>query len=115
MNLLKYDDLLLDEEPSGFDLTATNVEGSDTGVSETGVSLIHVVRSKKIKIDVAYTNLTSENLSLLIEKLEQDTIEITYFYGTEKSATMHANSVTMNLVANIDGGYWNVSFTLEEF
>ena len=113
--ILKYNNYDPGVEPSTYTLTYTDVDGGDTGESETGVTLVHVVRAKKIKISVGYTALTTAQLSSITSRLEGDTISITYFDGASKLATMRCKSTTVKMVSNVDGGVWNLSFTLEQY
>ena len=113
--ILKYNNYDPNVEPSTYSLTYTDVDGGDTGESETGVTLVHVVRAKKIKISVGYTALTTAQLSSITSRIEGDSVSITYFDGASKTALMRCKSTSVKMVSNLDGGVWDLSFTLEAF
>lgn len=112
--LIKYNNLILDAEPTTYSVNYSDVDGGDTTESETGVSLIHVVRLKKVKINVAYRNLSTYNLSAIMNELSGQSLDVTYFDGATKTAEMRCKSPAINMISHIDGGYWTLSFTLEE-
>lgn len=112
--LIKYNDYLPSIEPTSYSVNCEDVDGGDTTESETGVSLIHVVRFKKAKLSVSYKNLKTSELTAIMSKLSQQSIDITYFDGVEKTAEMRCKSTSTNLISNVDGGYWDLSFELKE-
>jgi len=112
--LLKFNEFLPSVEPTSYSVSYEDVDGADTQESETGVSLIHVVRLKKVKISVSYKALTTSELSSITSEIHGQSVYITYFDGAEKRAEMRCKSPSINMVSNLDGGYWDLSFDLAE-
>lgn len=112
--LIRYNDYTPSIEPTSYSVKYDDVDGGDTSESETGVSLVHVVRLKKVKLSVGYKNLNTAGLTAIQGELSQQSVNITYFDGTSKTAEMRCKSVSVNLISNVDGGYWDLSFELEE-
>ena len=112
--LLKYNDYEPSVEPTSYSVNYEDVDGGDTSESETGVSLIHVVRLKKAKISVSYKALRTSDLSAIMAQLSEQSVNITYFDGALKTAEMRCKSPSINMISNVDGGYWNLSFDLKE-
>lgn len=113
--ILKYNNYDPNIEPTSYSVNYEDVDGGDTTESETGVSLVHVVRSKKVKISVTYSNLPSADLNVIMAQLSKISILVTYFDGTEKTAYMRCKSPSINMVSNVSGGFWDLSFELKEF
>ena len=112
--LIKYNNYEPSVEPTSYSVNYDDVDGGDTAESETGVSLVHVVRLKKATISIAYSLLPTAELSAIMGELSKQTVNITYFDGTEKTAEMRCKSPKIKMVSNIDGGYWDLSFDLKE-
>ena len=112
--LIKYNEHEPNTEPTSYSVNYEDVDGGDTTESETGVSLIHVVRLKKAKISVGYKALPTAELTAIMTELSQQSVDITYFDGTEKTAEMRCKSPSINMISNSNGGYWDLSFDLNE-
>lgn len=112
--LLKYNNYEPSVEPTSYSVNYEDVDGGDTAESETGVSLIHVVRLKKAKISVSYKALPTADLTGIMTELSKQSVNITYFDGTYKTAEMRCKSPKINMVSNLDGSYWDLSFDLNE-
>lgn len=112
--LIKYNGYIPSVEPTSYSVKYDDVDGGDTAESETGVSLIHVVRLKKVKISVGYKTVQTADLSAIRTELSRQSVTITYFDGTLRTADMRCKSPSINLVSYADGGYWDLSFELEE-
>ena len=112
--LLKYNEYEPSIEPTSYSVNYEDVDGGDTSESETGVSLVHVVRLKKVKISTGYKTLPTAELTAIMTELSGQSVDITYFDGTLKTAEMRCKSPSINMISNIDGGYWDLSFDLEE-
>ena len=112
--LIKYNDYTPSVEPTSYSVNYSDVDGGDTSESETGVSLVHVVRLKKAKVSVGYKTVHTADLTAIRTELSNQSISITYFDGTLKTAEMRCKSPSINLVSYADGGYWDLSFELEE-
>lgn len=113
--LIKYNEYSPSIEPTSYSLNYEDVDGGDTTESETGVSLVHVVRLKKVKIAVSYKNLRTSELTAITGQLSEQSVDITYFDGGEKTAEMRCSSMSMNMISNVNGGYWELAFELKEF
>lgn len=114
MNVIKFDSYIPPESPTAFNVELKSIEGDDSVISETGLKLLNVVRDGIHKIDITYSNIPTSTLNAITVKILQETIAVTFFYGANQTATMRATSRTTSLVSMIDGGYWNLSVTLEE-
>lgn len=112
--LIKYNDYIPSVEPTSYSVNYSDVDGGDTSESETGVSLVHVVRLKKVKISTGYKTLPTAELTAIMTELSEQSVDITYFDGKLKTAEMRCKSPSINMISNIDGGYWDLSFDLEE-
>lgn len=114
--LIKYNNYTPSVEPTSYSVNYEDVDGGDTAESETGVSLVHVVRSKKVKISVSYKAISSVRLTGIMKELSNVSILVTYFDGALKTAYMRCKSPSINLVSNVAyGGFWDLSFELKEF
>ena len=112
--LLKYNEYEPSVEPISYSVDYEDVHGGDTTESETGVSLIHVVRLKKVSISVSYKALRTVELAAVMSQISKQSVDITYFDGAFKTAEMRCKSPKINMISNTDGGYWDLSFDLNE-
>lgn len=114
MNVIVFDSYIPPEAPTDFKVNLVAIESDDSVRSETGVKLLNVVRDGIHKIEIVYSSIHTSTLTGIAEKILQETIDVTFFLGVYKTATMRATNRDTTLVSLIDGGLWNLSLTLEE-
>lgn len=113
MDLIKLNDYI-PPAPSTYDIDYGDVNGEKTQV-EDGTTYIEQVRADVPEIKVGWTNLTQAEVTKITNEVANDTVEVQYFYGTMKTATMTTSKRSLKLKCIDSAGttYWNLSFTLE--
>ena len=113
MNLIKLNGNTT-PAPTTYEVSYKNVNGEKTQV-EDGTTYIEQVRADVPNIKVGWTNLTQEQVTAITNETANDVVNVQYYYGTLKSATMTAGERALKLKTIDDAGntYWNLSFTLE--
>lgn len=115
MNLIKFDGWTPPVSPTNYSVNLSTVKGDDSFTTETGVRIENVIRDGIFKIAVSYNKISSEHMQLITAQILKREIQIDFFYGEIKTAKMMTASRDIKLVTLADGGYWDVSFSLEEF
>ena len=100
--------------PSTYDISYSDVNGEQTGL-EDGTTYIEQVRADVPEIKVGWTNLTQDEVTSITNELAGATVEVEYFYGITKGATMTKSDRALKLKTIDSAGntYWNLSFTLK--
>ena len=113
MDLIKLNDYT-PPAPTTYDVDYSDVNGEQSQV-EDGTTYIEQVRADVPEIKVGWTNLTQAEVTAITNELAGATVNVQYFYGTLKSATMTKSNRSLKLKFVDDSGntYWNLSFTLK--
>lgn len=100
--------------PSAYDIDYSDVNGEESGL-EDGTTYHEQVRADVPQIKVGWTNLTQTEVTVLTGILAGDTIEVQYFYGEMKTASMRKSNRALKLKFIDESGnsYWNLSVTLK--
>lgn len=101
-------------DPTTYEIEYSDVNGEKEQV-EDGTTYIEQIRADVPAIKVGWTNLTKNEVTAITGEVANDTVEVQYFYGTVKTATMTSSKRTLKLKHIEAGGdtYWDLSFTLE--
>lgn len=115
MNLIKFG-AFVPASPSEYGVELFDLDGENSGRSETGYANRDRVRAGIFKIKLGWTNLTSQDLEMLLRAVEPDVVAVTFFFGRMISTDMYAGNRTISLKSqNEDGNtYWDVSFNMTE-
>ena len=100
--------------PTQYDVDYSDVNGENSNL-EDGTTYIEQIRGDVPEIKVGWTNLTQAEVTAITNELADATVNVQYFYGTMRSATMTKRNRALKLKF-IDGNgntYWNLSFTLK--
>ena len=100
--------------PTQYDVDYSDVNGENSNL-EDGTTYIEQIRGDVPEIKVGWTNLTQAEVTAITNELADATVNVQYFHGTMRSATMTKSNRALKLKF-IDGNgntYWNLSFTLK--
>lgn len=100
--------------PTQYDVDYSDVNGENSNL-EDGTTYIEQIRGDVPEIKVGWTNLTQAEVTAITNELADATVNVQYFYGTIRSATMTKSNRALKLKF-VDGDgdtYWNLSFTLK--
>lgn len=114
MDLIKFNDYT-PPAPSTYDVDYSDVNGEESGL-EDGTTYIEQIRADVPEIKVGWTNLTQAEVTAITNELSDATVNVQYFYGTLKTATMTKSSnrsLKLKCIDNNGNAYWNLSFTLK--
>lgn len=113
MNLIKLNGYI-PPAPTQYDVDFGSVNGEKSQV-EDGTTYIEQVRADVPTIKVGWTNLTQEEVTKITDEIAGATVDVDYFYGTERKAemTVSTRSLKLKSIDNAGNTYWNLSFTLE--
>ena len=100
--------------PTQYDVDYSDVNGENSNL-EDGTTYIEQIRGDVPEIKVGWTNLTQAEVTAITNELADATVEVQYFYGTMRSATMTKSNRSLKLKSIDSAGnhYWNLSFTLK--
>lgn len=115
MDLIKFG-AFIPASPSEYGVELFDLDGENSGRSETGYMNRDRVRAGIFKIKLGWTNLSSQELETLLRAVEPDAVNTTFYFGGMVSTEMYAGNKTINLKSkNEDGNcYWDVSFNMTE-
>ena len=115
MNILTIDGTPL-PAPHEYKVTLSDLDSADTGRTEDGVLIRERVRGGIAKISASWQALSTEDCAAILNATAPDRFEVTYFFGSDKTAMMYAGARTANLRAAREGcAVWEVSVDLVEF
>lgn len=100
--------------PTAYNIDYSDVNGEEAGL-EDGTTYHEQIRADVPEIKVGWTNLTEEEVTAITGEVSSDNIEVVYFYGTEKTASMRSGNRSLKLKCIDDNGNtrWDLSFTLK--
>ena len=102
--------------PMSYSVEYNDLDSEDTGRSEDGMLHRKRVRSKVVKIKVAWEQLTQDKADLILNAIEPASFTVTYYFGSQQTATMYAGNQTCQLLrVNHGQSKWNIGFNLIEF
>lgn len=114
LNIVSIDNTQL-PTPTTYSVEYNDADSPDTGRSEDG--MLHRVRVRQglAKIKLEWRQIDTEKADLILNAIEPDSFEVTYYFGTQKTATMYVGNRTCELTRVYDKAKWNISFNLVEF
>lgn len=100
--------------PTTYDINYSDVKGTEDKV-EDGTTYTEQIRADVPEIKVGWVNLTQDEVTKITDEVSDDTVEVSYFYGTVKTATMTKGDRALKLksIDNSGNTYWDLSFTLK--
>lgn len=100
--------------PTTYDINYSDVNGEESGL-EDGTTFLEQIRSDVPEIKVGWTNLTQEEVVQITDIMSNDTINVQFFYGSMKSATMRKGNRSLKLKSLVSDNetYWDLSFSLK--
>lgn len=100
--------------PTTYDVEYSDVNGEKSQV-EDGTTYIEQVRADVPTIKVGWTNLTKDEVTAVTNEVSDAVTNVTYFFGTEKTAemTVSARACKLKSIDSAGNTYWDLSFTLE--
>ena len=100
--------------PTQYDVDYSDVNGENSNL-EDGTTYIEQIRGDVPDIKVGWTSLTQEEVTAITNELSEATVNVQYFYGIMRSATMTKSNRALKLkFIDANGNtYWNLSFTLK--
>lgn len=102
--------------PMTYSVEYSDLDSPNTGRSEDGLLHRVRVRSEIAKIKVGWKQLTTEKANIILNAIASESLSVTYYFGTQKTATMYAGNKSCELIrVNYGQGKWNISFDLIEF
>ncbi len=75
-----------------------DIDGSGAGTSENGYTIRDVRRRNKAKLMVKFNGLTKDEFAAIMEAIDSDRFELTYFCGTFRTITVHAGDRNYELI-----------------
>lgn len=94
-----------------------DIDGSGAGTSENGYTIRDVRRRNKAKLMVKFDKLTQEKFSAIMEAIDSDKFELTYFCGTFRTITVHAGDRNFELIKanNSEDSRWSLDVNFIEY
>ena len=105
---------------TGFDVDRYDLHSSDSGTSISGKENITIIRAKKFKLELQWTNITTAEKNYILSQIELgNSISIGFAWDSDVSLTSISatyrgdvkSSITVN---NGTDRRWNLSFSLIE-
>ncbi len=75
-----------------------DIDGSGAGTSENGYTIRDVRRRNKAKLMVRFDGLTKEKFAVIMDAIDSDMFELTYFRGTFHTIKAHAGDRNFELI-----------------
>ena len=114
-NIISIDGVEL-PAPMTYSVEYNDLDSDDTGRSEDGMLHRVRVRGRVAKIKASWKQMSQENADLLLGAIAPDSFSVTYYFGTQKTATMYAGAQSCELIRVNNGeAKWNIGFDLIEF
>lgn len=94
-----------------------DIDGDGAGTSEDGVTIRDIRRRNKCKLTVKFEGLSQTEFSELMEAIDSESFELTYFRGTFKTITAHAGDRNFELVkaAGDQVSLWSLDVSFIEY
>ncbi len=94
-----------------------DIDGSGAGTSENGYTIRDVRRRNKAKLMVKFDGLTKDEFAAIMEAIDSDSFELTYFCGTFRTITAHAGDRNYELIKanNETDSRWRLDVNFIEY
>lgn len=94
-----------------------DIDGSGAGTSENGYTIRDVRRRNKAKLMVKFDKLPQEKFSAIMEAIDSDKFELTYFCGTFRTITVHVGDRNFELIKanNSEDSRWSLDVNFIEY
>jgi hypothetical protein len=115
MTLLTFNGVAM-PAPTSYDVSLADIQSANSGRNDNGVMTMDVIRTNVATINVAWEMLTTEELEKITNGIKYPSIEVKYYYGGYKTATMYKGDRKIDLM-HVDetDPRWGISFTLIEY
>lgn len=116
MNLIEIDGAALPEITT-YRVTLSDADGPNSGRAENAVMTRDRVRANITKIELGWKNMTTAQMSEIIDRVTPEEFPVKYFFGTLRDATMYAGDKTIDLKLLEEDGEarWDISVNLIEY
>lgn len=94
-----------------------DIDGSGAGTSENGYTIRDVRRRNKAKLMIKFDGLTKEEFTAIMEAIDSEIIELTYFCGTFRTIKVHAGDRNFELIKarNEEDSRWQLDVDFIEY
>lgn len=115
MEILTVDGVAL-PAPNEYKVVLSDLDSAGTGRTEDGVLVRERVRGGVAKITASWSALSTEDCARVLNATAADRLEVAYFFGETRTASMYAGDRTADLVAARPGrAVWSVALSLIEY
>lgn len=115
MTILKFNGVAM-PAPTSYDVSLADIQSANSGRNDNGIMTMDVVRSNVATINVGWEMLTTAELEKITNGIKNAMIEVEYYYGGYKTATMYKGDRKINLrLVDEKEPRWDISFTLIEY
>ena len=98
--------------PTKYDVSFDDVNGAEETL-ENGDKYKEQIKAQVPKISVSWTNIAESDAAAILDAVSPALFDITYFFGTEKTATVECESPSLTLkYMNGDERYYDLSLSL---
>lgn len=107
--------------PTTYQVQKSDLDGTGTTRSITGVLHRERIRADIVKISVGWDSLTYNQLSTIINNISNESFSVSYFDGSNvlKTITAYVGDKTLDLVAvnsnNITDNRWNLKCNFVQY
>lgn len=102
--------------PTTYNVSLADIQSANSGRNDSGVMTMDIVRTDVANIALEWEFLTSEELELITENIAMAEIQVRFYYGGYKEATMYKGDRKIDMQCiDTDGPRWSISFTLVEY
>ncbi len=111
------DELKSLEHISAYKGQLIDIDGDGAGTSENGVTIRDVRRRNKCKLTVKFEGLSQKEFTELMDVIDRESFELTYFRGAFKTITAHAGDRNFELVkaAGDTVSLWSLDVSFIEY
>lgn len=94
-----------------------DIDGSGAGTSENGHTIRDVRRRNKAKLMIKFDGLTKDEFSGIMEAIDTDVFELTYYCGPVRTITVHAGDRNYELIKalNSEDSRWRLEVNFIEY
>ena len=102
--------------PTSYDVDIQDIDSEDTGRGETGFMTRERVRADVYKINVGFTNITSDDVLEIKQAISSSEINVTFFDGEVLEKNMYSGNrkLTLKSIDSESNCFWDMSFSLTE-
>lgn len=117
MSLIEIDGAALPEGLTTYRVTLSDADGPNSGRAENAVMTRDRVRANIAKIELGWTNMTTAQVTDIIDRVTPEEFSVKYFFGTVKTAKMYAGdkSIDLKLLEESGEARWDISVNLTEY